>query len=199
MGVDRVTQEGWVVVADSDPIRRATLGGLVLRLGVLPRPVSTGAEALAAVNRQAPALVLLEQGLEEPSAYEVCRAMRQTHGEQLPIAIIAGDGAERRDEIAALMLGADDFFAEPLDEERLLARLRRLLARSPAPSAQASLTRREHEVLALLVEGRRTVEIADTLCITRKTAATHIEHILSKLGAHSQAQAVAYALGGRTR
>jgi DNA-binding NarL/FixJ family response regulator len=56
------------------------------------------------------------------------------------------------------------------------------------------LTKREQDVLGLLVDGRRLPEIAEALCITRKTAATHIEHILSKLGAHSQAQAVAFAM-----
>ena len=56
------------------------------------------------------------------------------------------------------------------------------------------LTPREREVLALLAEGHRPGEIAEELCITRKTTATHIEHILGKLGAHSQAQAVAIAL-----
>jgi DNA-binding NarL/FixJ family response regulator len=56
------------------------------------------------------------------------------------------------------------------------------------------LTRREHEVLTLLVDGRRRHEIAHLLCITPKTVSTHIERILGKLGAHSQAQAVAFAL-----
>ena len=49
-------------------------------------------------------------------------------------------------------------------------------------------------MLALLVEGYRTSEISEHLHITRKTTATHIEGILAKLGAHSQAQTVAFAL-----
>jgi DNA-binding CsgD family transcriptional regulator len=49
-------------------------------------------------------------------------------------------------------------------------------------------------VLNLLVAGRNTQEIADRLCIARKTAATHLDHIMAKLGAHSQAQAVAFAV-----
>ncbi|MGC9222220.1 MAG: response regulator transcription factor [Solirubrobacteraceae bacterium] len=56
------------------------------------------------------------------------------------------------------------------------------------------MTEREHEVLAMLVSGLSSAEIATHLCITRKTTTTHIEHILGKLGAHSQAQAVAFAV-----
>jgi NADPH-dependent ferric siderophore reductase len=49
-------------------------------------------------------------------------------------------------------------------------------------------------VLQLLIDGFRSPEIAESLCITKKTAAPHIEHILAKLGAHTQAQAIAFAI-----
>ena len=105
--------------------------------------------------------------------------------------------------MAALLLGADDYFAKPLQTDSVVARTRRLLDRPGMPVTSASqperrersrLTAREREVLALLVEGERTDAIAQRLCITRKTAYTHIERILGKLGAHSQAQAVAFAV-----
>jgi two-component system, OmpR family, response regulator len=65
---------------------------------------------------------------------------------------------------------------------------------SSVRAPNSALTKREPDVLGLLVDGRRLPEIAETLCITRKTAGTHMEHILAKLGAHSQAQAVAFAM-----
>jgi len=49
-------------------------------------------------------------------------------------------------------------------------------------------------VLALLAQGVAAAEISARLHITPKTTATHIEHILAKLGAHSRAEAVALAL-----
>ena len=52
-------------------------------------------------------------------------------------------------------------------------------------------------MLALLVQGVARAQIARRLHITDKTASTHIEHILAKLGAHSQAQAVAFAVRDR--
>ena len=182
------------MVAVSDPARRAPITSIIRDLGMIARPVSTGTGALAALRREVPAVVVLDQSLDSPSAYEVCRAVRERHGERLPVVFVAAEGSERRDEVAALLLGADDFFAGPLDEELFVVRLRRLLDRAPAEQPRRDLTPREEEVLALLVDGHRTVEIAQELCITRKTTATHIERILAKLGAHSQAQAVAYAL-----
>jgi DNA-binding NarL/FixJ family response regulator len=59
---------------------------------------------------------------------------------------------------------------------------------------RGGLTPRELEVLQLLVEGLRPTEISEELCISQKTTSTHLEHILAKLGAHSQAQAVAFAI-----
>ena len=78
------------------------------------------------------------------------------------------------------------------------ARARRLLLRAQWRTSRASpLTPREHEVLALLVAGEPANQIAKQLCITEKTTSTHIERILAKLGAHSRAQAVAFAVRDR--
>ena len=58
---------------------------------------------------------------------------------------------------------------------------------------------RELEVLELLTEGLSPAEIAGRLVISAKTVGTHLEHIFSKLGVHSRAEAVAVALGGGRR
>jgi non-specific serine/threonine protein kinase len=56
------------------------------------------------------------------------------------------------------------------------------------------LTQRENEVLDLLAHGLTQEEIAARLVISPKTAATHIQRILGKLGVRSRAQAVALVL-----
>jgi DNA-binding NarL/FixJ family response regulator len=48
-------------------------------------------------------------------------------------------------------------------------------------------------VLNLLASGRSQPEIAEQLVISSSTVASHIEHILEKLGVHSRAEAVAVA------
>jgi NarL family two-component system response regulator LiaR len=58
----------------------------------------------------------------------------------------------------------------------------------------ADLTRREQEVLALLVKGMSNPEIAERLVISRSTVKVHISSILSKLGVASRAEAISLAL-----
>jgi DNA-binding NarL/FixJ family response regulator len=158
--------------------------------------VATGSAALDALGGHAPTLVVIEVELEEPSGYELCRKLREQFGQGLPIVFVSSTRTEPNDEIAALLIGADDYFVRPLREERFLARVRRLLAHNQTASQRSisPLTERERQVLGLMVDGRRSPEIAELLCITPRTVATHIEHILPKLGAHNQAQAVAFAV-----
>ncbi|HWF24042.1 MAG TPA: response regulator transcription factor [Solirubrobacteraceae bacterium] len=184
----------YMLVADRDETGCVAVATLVSQIGLAVASVATGAEALDLARREPPAVVAIDVELADPSGYEVCREMRDRYGETLPIVFMSSTRTARFDEIAGLLLGADDYFIKPLQSDRFLARIRRLVARSSTPATNSALTKREQDVLGLLVDGRRLPEIAEALCITRKTAATHIEHILSKLGAHSQAQAVAFAM-----
>ncbi len=59
--------------------------------------------------------------------------------------------------------------------------------------AETGLSPRERQILTLLADGRTQRQIADELVISSKTVATHIQHVLSKLGVHTRAQAVAMA------
>ncbi|MEU8619066.1 LuxR C-terminal-related transcriptional regulator [Streptomyces sp. NPDC048623] len=59
----------------------------------------------------------------------------------------------------------------------------------------APLTPRERQVAALLTEGLSNKEIAARLVVSTRTAETHVDHILSKLGFTSRAQAAAWATG----
>lgn len=66
--------------------------------------------------------------------------------------------------------------------------------RTTAPSAGGGLTRRELEVLRLLVEGRSDKEIGRDLSISGQTAKKHVASILAKLIVPSRAAAVGAAL-----
>jgi non-specific serine/threonine protein kinase len=58
------------------------------------------------------------------------------------------------------------------------------------------LTRRESEVAALVAKGMTNREIADQLVIARRTAETHVDHIMTKLGFTSRAQIAAWVVRG---
>jgi DNA-binding NarL/FixJ family response regulator len=64
-----------------------------------------------------------------------------------------------------------------------------------SPSAsENSLTGRECEVLALMVEGLNNAEIAQRLSVSRSTVKTHISNILAKLGVSNRIEAAALAV-----
>ncbi|MGI8311014.1 response regulator transcription factor [Saccharopolyspora hattusasensis] len=67
------------------------------------------------------------------------------------------------------------------------------LAQVPAAdSALPVLTRREQEVAMLVTQGLSNKDIAQALVISQRTAETHVEHILSKLGVTSRVQIVTW-------
>ncbi len=72
----------------------------------------------------------------------------------------------------------------------------RLVASAPGgerPEAATSLTRRELEVLRLMMRGLNTAEAAETLHVSPATIRNHVQNIFGKLGVHSRLEAVAYA------
>jgi signal transduction histidine kinase/DNA-binding NarL/FixJ family response regulator len=84
----------------------------------------------------------------------------------------------------------------PMDEvvELLTYAVRRREQERDDRNALSRLTPRELEVLQLLADGLGSREIADKLHITVRTQRNHVASILSKLGVHSQLQALVFAL-----
>jgi len=65
--------------------------------------------------------------------------------------------------------------------------------------APGGLTRREREIAGLLAEGLTNKEIAARLVISQRTAETHVDHILSKLGMTSRAQVASWVAEHQAR
>jgi two-component system, NarL family, response regulator NreC len=142
------------------------------------------AEAILAERPQPKILVLTQYGDPE----YVRRALRLgVHGyllkrsaaQQLVEAILAVNRGERYLHPAAAQAAVD-----------LLTSGRGL----DADDAYETLTPRERQVIQLLAAGRTSREIAAYLGISQKTAMTHREHVMAKLGLHSRAELVRYAL-----
>jgi len=185
---------GRVLVVDDDGPFRAYVCALLDDHGYSAVPASSGSDALASLSGDLPAAIVLDVKMPGLSGYEVCRSIRDELGLALPIVFVSGERTESYDRVAGLTIGADDYLVKPFAPDELLARLRCLLRRIPqAELADPGLTPRELEVLQLLAEGIQQPEIARRLVISPKTVGTHIERILSKLGVHSRAEAVALA------
>jgi len=179
-------------VVDDDLAARAFATSCLERAGFTTCEAENGEDVRNLVSATWAQLVLLEVALPGASGFEICRELREEFGEQLPIILVSADRTDELDRSAALLLGADDYLVKPLNPDRLLAPVRRLLARSGA-AAKPKLTEREQEILSLLSAGYGRSDVADRLVISRKTVGKHIEHILAKLNVHSEAQAIASA------
>jgi DNA-binding NarL/FixJ family response regulator len=94
------------------------------------------------------------------------------------------------DEVAAAIRAAarGEVHLDPAVARQLTAALR-----APQVGA-ATLTPREHEVLALIAEGSSNRQIGRALGVTERTARTHVSNILAKLGLASRTQAAMWAV-----
>jgi two-component system nitrate/nitrite response regulator NarL len=191
-----------VLIVDDDANYRASVAAILERVGYETREAESGEDALRAVRDQRPSCVLLDVLLPGVTGYAVCRELRDDYGEALPIIFVTGERTEPGDRVAGLLLGADDYVVKPFDPDELVARVRRSIVRSDVSLRRNGdghnrgafgLTGRERDILLLLADGRRQDAIAAELVISPKTVATHIQRILSKLGVHSRAEAVALA------
>ena len=87
---------------------------------------SSGEEALDALSKQHPDLVLLDILMPGMDGYEVCRRIREDPGTAfLPVIMMTASGEQEK--IRAIESGADDFVNKPFDQAELLARVRSLV------------------------------------------------------------------------
>jgi DNA-binding NarL/FixJ family response regulator len=190
-----VQQAEAVLIADPDESARMALARLLRGAGYSVVHVETGDQALKLARSTPLSAVILEVPLPGLSGYEVCHMLRADLGNSLPVLFVSGSRTEPCDRVAGLLLGADDYVTKPYAPGELLARVANLVrrVRSQANGVARELTPRELEVLELMGEGLRQEEIARRLFISPKTVATHVEHILRKLGARSSAEAIVVA------
>jgi len=192
---------GTALIVDTDGEMRLALSKLLRRAGFEALEANNGEEALESVRSEEPWLVLLDVDLPDVSGFQLCRELREEFGEELSIVFVSGERTHPIDRATGLLVGGDDYIVEPFDSGELIARVKRLNERrraEPAPMhwvepEVAALTQRELDVLVLLAGGSRTREISTLLGISAKTVSSHVQHILSKLGVNTRAQAVAYA------
>jgi DNA-binding NarL/FixJ family response regulator len=194
---------GRILLLCSDSEAGAALGSVLVSGGFEVVETRTSEETLTRAAAERPAAVLLDLDDRDKSGYLVCKLLRERYGELLPIVFLSGERMEPSDRVVGLLLGADDYLVKPFDSSEVVARLRRLAARSAARGDGAisparddladdfDLTKREQQIMELLLRGLTQAEIARDLVISSNTVATHIQRILLKLGVHNRAQAVA--------
>jgi two-component system, OmpR family, response regulator RegX3 len=175
-----------LVVEDEEAFVEALTVGLK-REGFRVHVARDGAEALVVFGAVDPDLVLLDVMLPKISGIDVCREIRKTS--KVPIIMVTAKAAEI-DTVVGLEVGADDYVTKPYRLRELVARMRAVLRRAPAESADlrsgevlqvgdvaidpdahevtirgqaVSLPLKEFELLVLLVENAGRVLPRDTL------------------------------------
>ncbi|PWB72312.1 MAG: DNA-binding response regulator, partial [Anaerolineales bacterium] len=89
--------------------------------------VRDGESALEAVQRDQPALVVLDVMLPELDGFEVCRRLHAMQSDAAILMLTARD--EDIDKILGLELGADDYLTKPFNPRELVARVKAILRR----------------------------------------------------------------------
>ncbi len=88
-----------------------------------------GKEAIEAVQRQMPDVVLLDVMMPELNGWEVCRILREsTNGKSLPIIMLTAL-SEEEERVKGLSLGADDYLSKPYSVKELLLKIKKYIDR----------------------------------------------------------------------
>ena len=177
-----------VLIADDDEDARAMLSDLLAHEGYTPVVAADGEKALALAVRHPLELALVDVVMPGPSGIVLADRLKDLQP-SLEVIIITAYGSE---ELAteAMYRGAFYYLPKPLDLMQVMAVVKEAWAVKQARERVLSdLTDRELEVLSLLAEGKTNAEIAEALCISVRTASTHVCNILSKLGVQNRVQA----------
>lgn len=171
---------------------------------------ASGEEALRAVPKTHPDIVLLDVNMPGLSGVETLRALREA-GQKMS-AMMLTISQDETDLVGAIMAGASGYLlknAEPETLRRTLldvaagksvlspeitTQVFKLMRRSQSARSHDLVSGRELEVLRCLARGLTTAQVSTQLFISENTVKTHIRHVLEKLEVSNRAEAVAKAM-----
>jgi len=212
-----------VFIVDDHPFFREGLRRVIAAEGDLEviGEASDGEEAIEAVSRLLPNVVIMDVNLPRVNGLEATRRIKDTHPEIGVVILTAYDDEEQV--YHAVRAGASAYHSKDVSPQELVRTVRhvhagRYVLRQMVLTSDrdlgrwlreryrqfggdisderylAPLSSREMEVLRLMVAGMSNKEIAYRLGISQQTVKNHVTAILDKLGVSDRTQATVYAL-----
>lgn len=200
-----------VIVDDHIKVHRAIVAAIDLWDDLdLVGQASNGQEALELCAELQPDLVLMDVIMPVMDGIEATQALTERFPD---IKVLALSSFQDEDSVRAMMeAGAIGYLLKSSSIHDLAQTIRtayngtavfsaevtQVLLRAPqspeTPRRDYGLTRRENEVLKLMVEGLNNRQIAEALVVSQSTAKFHVSSILTKLSVESRVEAVALAV-----
>lgn len=133
MPADERPQPLVLVVDDEEHITELLAMGLGYN-GFEVERAASGREALAAIDKRRPELIVLDVMLPDLDGFEVARRVRQSEGAatKVPIIFLTARDATQ-DKVEGLRLGSDDYVTKPFSIEELIERVKAVLRRTGGP------------------------------------------------------------------
>ena len=194
-------REPIVFLVDDDVSVRESLKLLVESAGWQPETFASAREFLSRPRVLAPSCLVLDVLLPDLNGLDLQNLVADRT--EMPIIFITGYG-DVRTTVRAMKAGAMEFFTKPFVDDELVSAIRSAIARSCAAlgraaemsklrDSYASLSRREQQVMALIVSGRLNKEVGGELGISEITVKAHRGKMMRKMRAGSLPELVRMA------
>jgi len=190
------------IVDDDDAVRNA-LQTLVESMDIQTCAFDNVQSFLDAYNPEQPGCLVLDVRMPHLSGLEL-QAHLKRQGIKTPVIFVSGHSTVAM-AVRTLKAGAVDFLEKPFDDQTLLDSIQRALEcdrctrlddlwKQNVLQYLGQLSRREEEVMRLLIQGKANKVIAHEMNLSTKTIETHRAHIMRKLGINSLAGLVWMAM-----
>jgi FixJ family two-component response regulator len=183
-----------VFIIDDDRGMRQSIQDLVESVGLRAESYATGEEFLKRKRTNDPSCLVLDVRLPQMSGLDFQRQLAET-GTQIPIIFVTAHGDVPMS-VRALKSGAVEFLTKPFRDQDLLDAIHQALQRDRTAQEQQAeihdlqgryhaLTRREQEVMTLVVSGMLNKQIASEIGASEATVKIHRGQVMHKMQAGS--------------